>query len=260
MSDPAYEFIKTETRDHVFTMTMNRPERMNALHSPAHMEMADAWDRFADDPELWVGIVTGAGERAFCAGNDLKHTAGGGDMTIPPSGFAGLTSRFDCSKPIISAVNGVAMGGGFEIALATDIIIAGDTARFALPEPKVGMAALFGGMQRLPSQIGLKNAMAMMLTARHIDAAEAYRLGIVQEVTAPGALLARANAWADEICECAPLSIRATKTVAMGSLGRPLEQSLNMNVKELGELFGSQDFREGPRAFAEKRKPNWKGR
>ncbi len=260
MSKPAYQFIDTDVRDHVYTVTINRPDVMNALHPPASQELADAWDRFAADPELWVGIITGAGQRAFCAGNDLKHTAAGGDMTMPPSGFGGLTSRFDCNKPIIAAVGGVAMGGGFEIALACDIVIAADNARFALPEPRVGLAALAGGMQRLPRQIGLKNAMAMMLTGHPIDAAEAYRLGIAQELTTPGELLPRANAWADEINACAPLSVRASKAVALGGLGLPLDEAMNKNFKELGELFGSEDFREGPRAFAEKRSPNWKGR
>jgi len=260
MSKPAYQFITTEACRHVYTVTINRPDLMNALHPPASQELADAWDRFAADPELWVGIITGAGDRAFCAGNDLKYTASGGDMTMPPSGFGGLTSRFDCNKPIIAAVGGVAMGGGFEIALASDIIIASETARFALPEPRVGLAALAGGMQRLPRQIGLKNAMAMLLTGRHVDAPEAYRLGLVQEVTPPAELLPRANAWADEINRCAPLSVRASKAVALGSLGVPLDEAMNKNFKELGDLFGSEDFREGPRAFAEKRKPNWKGR
>ena len=134
----------------ITTVTLNRPEVMNALHSPAHFELGEVFDAFAADPEQWVAIVTGAGERAFSAGNDLKHQAGGGKMGSPPSGFAGLTTRFDLTKPLIAAVNGVAMGGGFEIALACDIIIASENAVFALPEPRVGLAALAGGLHRLP--------------------------------------------------------------------------------------------------------------
>ena len=137
----AYEFIKVDRDGPVTTFTLNRPDVMNAMHSPAHFEMDDAVNAFAADPEQWVGIVTGAGERAFSAGNDLKHQASGGKMGSPPSGFAGLTSRFDLTKPLIAAVNGVAMGGGFEIALACDIIIASESAVFALPEPRVGLAA-----------------------------------------------------------------------------------------------------------------------
>ena len=144
----AYEFIRVEREGPVTVVTLNRPEVMNALHSPAHFELDDAFNAFAADPAQWVGIVTGAGDRAFSAGNDLKHQARGGKMESPPSGFAGLTSRFDLAKPLIAAVNGVAMGGGFEIALACDIILAADTATFALPEPRVGLAALAGEDRR----------------------------------------------------------------------------------------------------------------
>jgi enoyl-CoA hydratase/carnithine racemase len=259
-SDTHYEFIQTRTRDRVFIVTINRPEVLNALHPPAHMELAAAWDAFAADPELWVGIVTGTGERSFCAGNDLKHQAGGGDMTMPASSFAGLTSRFDLSKPIIAAVNGLALGGGFEIALACDIVIASENARFGLPEPRVGLAALAGGIHRLPRQIGLKNAMGMMLTGRHIDAAEALRFGLVQEITAPQTLVDTAIAWAQQILECAPLSVRATKEAALGGLDRPLEEAMEMRFEGLRTMIHSEDFVEGPQAFAEKRKPCWKGR
>ncbi|MFQ5352397.1 MAG: enoyl-CoA hydratase-related protein [Candidatus Binatia bacterium] len=260
MSDEAYEFISTKTDGAVFTITIERPELMNALHPPASREMAGALDAFSEDPQLWVAIVTGAGSRAFSAGNDLKHTAAGGDMAMPPSGFGGITARFDCNKPIIAAVNGVALGGGFEIVLACDIAIASENARFGLPEPKVGLAALAGGMQRLPRQIGLKNAMGMMLTGRTVDAQQALNYGIVQEITGPDVLMDRARAWADEIVECAPLSVRATKAVAMGSLDRPLEEALKIHFDALSDLFTSEDFLEGPRAFVEKRKPQWKGR
>ena len=163
---------------------------MNAIHPPASLEMAAAWDGFEADPDLWVGIVTGEGERAFSAGNDLKYQAAGGEFTAPPSGFGGLTSRLACNKPIIAAVNGIALGGGFEIALAADIIVASENARFGLPEPRVGLAALAGGMHRLPRQIGLKNAMALLLTGRHFDAREAYRFGLAARGGAGGRALA----------------------------------------------------------------------
>src|ERR1700742_4869392 len=135
-----YEFCKVEREGRLTIVTLNRPEVMNALHPPAHFELAGIFDAFAADPEQWVAIVTGAGERAFSAGNDLKHQAGGGRMGNPASGFAGLTPRSDLTKPVIAAVNGVAMGGGFEIALACDIIVASEAAVFALPEPRVGLA------------------------------------------------------------------------------------------------------------------------
>jgi crotonobetainyl-CoA hydratase len=259
----AYEFIKVEREGPITTVTLNRPEVMNALHSPAHFELHEAFDAFAADPEQWVAIVTGAGERAFSAGNDLKHQASGGRMESPPSGFAGLTSRFDLTKPVIAAVNGVAMGGGFEIALACDLIIASEAAVFALPEPRVGLAALAGGLHRLPRQIGTKRALGMILTARRVTAAEGFELGFVNEVVAPDALMAAAKRWAQQICELSPMSIRASKEAVYKGLDEPsLEAAIKGQNRypAVAALFRSEDFVEGPRAFAEKRPPQWKGR
>ena len=173
MGDTYAEYCKTEVEGRLLVVTINRPEVMNALHPPANRALAAAFDRFAEDPGLWVAIITGAGDRAFSAGNDLKYQAAGGDMSGQPrSGFGGLTSRFDLDKPVIAAVNGVAMGGGFEIALACDLLIAADNATFALPEPRVGLTAYAGGMHRLPREIGMKQAMGMMLTGRRVGAEE----------------------------------------------------------------------------------------
>src|ERR1700745_4023637 len=160
------EFCKVEREGHLTIVTLNRPEVMNALHYPAHLELEKVWDDFAADKEQWVAILTGAGERGFSAGHDLKYQAAGGKRGFVRSGFAGITARFDLDKPVIAAVNGVAMGGGFETALACDIIVAAENALFALPEPRVGLAALAGGVHRLPRQIGLKRAMGMILTRR----------------------------------------------------------------------------------------------
>src|SRR5437868_4873756 len=207
-----YRFCTVADQGRLRIVTINRPEVMNALHSEAHWEFDRVWNEFAADPELWVGIITGAGERAFSAGNDLKVQAAGGRRgPRPATGFAGLTHRFDLDKPIIAAVNGVAMGGGFETALACDLIIAAENAIFALPEPRVGLAALAGGLHRLPRQIGMKRAMGMILTGRHVTAREGFELGFVNEVVPKGEALRAAERWAETICQNSPMSIRASK-------------------------------------------------
>ncbi|MCA6300315.1 MAG: enoyl-CoA hydratase/isomerase family protein [Phenylobacterium sp.] len=259
----AYEHIRVDREGHVTIITLNRPDVMNALHSPAHFEMHEALDAFAADPEQWVGIITGAGERAFSAGNDLKHQATGGEMRSPPTGFAGLTSRFDLNKPLIAAVNGVAMGGGFEIALACDIIIAAEGAVFALPEPRVGLAALAGGLHRLPRAIGVKRAMGMILTGRRVSAAEGAELGFVNEVVPAAELMAAARRWAGQIAELSPMSVRASKEAVFKGLDEPtLEAAIKGQNRypAVSALFTSEDFVEGPLAFSQKRAPNWKGR
>ncbi|MFW6092762.1 MAG: enoyl-CoA hydratase-related protein [Pseudomonadota bacterium] len=253
------EYCSVEKQDHVCIVTMERPERLNALHPPANAELGEVFDDFAADDDLWVAIITGRG-RGFSAGNDLRYQAEGGQRVPMPRGFGGLTSRFDLTKPVIAAVNGVAMGGGFEIALACDLIVASEDATFALPEPKVGLAALAGGLNRLPRQIGPKRALGMILTGRHVSAAEGRELGFVNEVTPADDLMAAARRWADQICECAPLSIRASKDVVYRSLDTAsLEEAMTAQYDSVKAMLNSEDFIEGPRAFAEKRKPNWKG-
>jgi crotonobetainyl-CoA hydratase len=254
------EFCKTAREGHLLVVTLDRPDVLNALHPPANREVAKVFDEFAADPELWVAVLTGAG-RGFCAGNDLKYQATGGDMGgQPQTGFAGLTSRVDLVKPVLAAVNGVAMGGGFEIALACDLIIAAEDATFALPEPRVGLAALAGGIHRLPRQIGLKNAMGMLLTGRRVSAAEGQRLGFVNEVVPKGEALAGAKRWAAQILECAPLSVRASKQAAYQGLEGGLHEAMSSPYDELRRMLKSEDFVEGPKAFAEKRPPRWTGR
>lgn len=260
----AHQFCTVERDGPLTLVTINRPEVMNALHPPANQELAEVFDAFAADPDQWVAIITGAGDRAFSAGNDLRYQAENrGRLTIPAAGFGGLTSRFDLVKPVIAAVNGVAMGGGFEIALACDLIIADEKALFALPEPRVGLAALAGGLHRLPRIIGETRAMGMILTGRRVGAAEGERLGFVNEVAPAGTSVVVARRWAAQILECGPMSIRASKDAVKRGLSEPsVEAALQAqnSYPAVAALYRSEDFIEGPRAFAEKRPPQWKGR
>lgn len=252
------EFCHVEIDGHLMIVTLNRPEARNALHRDANFELGAVFDHFEANPDLWVAIVTGAGDKAFSAGADIKG-ATKGDWPVPPSGFAGLVWRFDRRKPVIAAVNGFAMGGGFETALASDIIVAADHASFGLTEPRVGLAALGSGIQRIVEELGPKRAHAMLLTARKITAQQAHDMGFVAEVVPAADLLPAARRWAAEIMECSPASIMATKAVVRSYGNEGLEAS-NRNmfaIPEVKSLLSGPDAREGPTAFAQKRKPEW---
>lgn len=255
-------FITVESNGPVTTITLNRPEVMNAINHAMHHELQAAFDAFATDPDQHICIVTGAGGKAFCAGSDLKAAAKDGHLNYPKNGYAGLIERFDCTKPIIAAVNGLALGGGFEVALACDIIIASNTASFGLPEPLVGAVALGGGLHRLARQIGLKQAMGIILTSKRVSAQEGLRFGFVNEVVPASELTAAMQRWCADILRASPMSIRASKECVHLGLTEPDIESAMKNQPGYPAFEAwrdSDDAREGPRAFAAKRVPVWTG-
>lgn len=251
--------ILTETQDGIFVVTINRPHVMNALCPQAHRDMAAAFDLFEADPTLRVAILTGAGEKAFCVGSDIRE-----DMNRdlkPSTGFGGLTRRFDMRKPVIAVVNGLALGGGMELISACDLAVAADSASFALPEPRVGLAAIEGGIQRLVRQLPQKRAMAMLLTCERISAQQALDWGLVNHVAPIKEIMSKAHGLAREIMKSAPLSIEATKAVALSSLNGGQMQSLDLWRHEaIEKMWYSADATEGMAAFAAKRPPLWSGR
>jgi crotonobetainyl-CoA hydratase len=257
---PDFEFIRAVVRGNVLYLTIDRPDVRNALHPPAHRELSQAFDDLEADDGLHCAVITGSGDKAFCAGTDLKYRARTGDTFIPETGFAGLAERFGLAKPVIAAVNGDAIGGGLEIVLACDLAIAVETARFGLPEPKVGLAAS-GGLHRLARQIPMKHAMDIALTGRLFPAAEAQAKGLVNKVVPAGALAEAVDILVETLAQNAPLSLRATKQMMLGGLDKPtLAAAFRSDFPAYQAMLRSQDAIEGPLAFSEKRRPRWQGK
>ena len=231
MSD--YEFCRVDREGPLTIITLNRPEVMNALHPPAHFELDGGLRRFRRRSGAMGGDCHRRGRSRLQRRQRSQISGvGGGKMSSPPGGFAGLTSRFDLNKPLIAAVNGIAMGGGFEIALACDLIVAAETAIFALPEPRVGLAALAGGLHRLPRVIGSKRALGMILTGRRVTAREGLELGFVNAVAAPGELMSAARGWAQQILELSPMSIRASKEAVYKGLDEPSLADAHRRIRD----------------------------
>ena len=258
-----------EKKGKIAYITINRPEAMNAIDMETSKELAEAWSDFRDDPDLWVAILSGAGEKAFCAGADLKkfiplvakQTAREKmDEDSYNLGFGGITKNFKIWKPIIAAINGICLAGGTEIALACDIRIAAENAKFGLIEVRWGLIPGAGGTQRLPRLIPLGKALEMMLCAEQIDVQEAYRLGLVNKVVASTELMDTATKLAERICQMGPLAVRAAKAAIYRGLDLPLDEALALESSYANFLLGTKDAQEGPRAFAEKREPKFKCR
>lgn len=258
-----YENVLYEKKEHLAYITINRPDRRNAIDPHTSAELRRAFEAFREDADAWVAILTGAGDQAFSAGADLvamsKAMSGGGEgvpMNVP---FGGITRGFECWKPIIAAINGYCLAGGLELALSCDIRIAAEHATFGLPEPRRAIIPGAGGTQRLPRAVPLAFAMELLLTGDRFDAQTALRFGLVSRVVPAEDVLPTAEAIAGKILECGPLAVRAIKQAALQGLSMPLEDGLRLESQLMGPVFRSADAMEGPRAFAEKRAPVYRG-
>jgi crotonobetainyl-CoA hydratase len=253
------DHISTERRGPALWITIERPEVRNALNPKAHTELSAAFDRFADDDTLWVAVLTGRGDKAFCVGSDLKHRVEAGSNQTPATGFAGICERYDLDKPVIAAINGDALGGGLETVLACDLAVAVDTARLGLPEPRVGLCA-HGGLHRLMRHLPAKSASRLALTGKLFTATEGKAMHLVNEVVPREGFAAAVNSLVEEVLACAPLAVRATKQMMQRGLSAPdVEAAFALDYPAYDRMLASEDAREGPAAFAAKRTPVWRG-
>ena len=264
----SFSVTKFDVDGHVARITMDRPEAMNSLNPELRWELSQRFDEVERNDDIWIAVITGSGNRAFSAGADLKHrtreqTATNEELTKwaqMARESESLTQRWYFSKPVIARVNGYALGGGLELAMSCDIIVAADHAELGLPEPRRGLIAGAAGVHRLPRQIGLKVAMGYMLTGRHMTAQRALELGLVNDVAPLDELDSIVDGYVQDILKCAPLAVRATKEAAMKGLDMTLPNAFNSEYEWESKRRNSMDAREGPRAFAEKRTPDWQGR
>ncbi|WP_405798395.1 enoyl-CoA-hydratase DpgD [Streptomyces sp. NBC_01506] len=258
-----------EKSGHVARVTLSRPAVLNAMNLAMHEQLAEIWDDFEHDDDMWVAVLSGAGDRAFCVGQDLKELQRRTREGIAePSTFGSrgkpgwprLTERFRMAKPVVARVHGYALGGGFELALACDVIVAAEDAEFALPEARMGLIAGAGGVFRLTRQAPPRIALGHLMTGRGMSAARAYELGLVNSVVPAEELDACVDGWVEDILRCAPLAVRAVKEAALASLDLGLEQAFATRYVWEERRMHSDDATEGPRAFVDKRAPRWQGR
>lgn len=256
--------IDVTVKDHVAVAVLNRPEAMNSIDPEMRVQLYALWDRIRTDDDIRVVIITGAGDKAFCTGSDLKKTMppkeSYAELLIGQDNPGNMLHHFGADKPILCAVNGYAVGGGMELALACDICIAADTAKFGLTEVKIGSIPGSGGVQRLPRSVSKSNAMLMLLAAEVVDAHEAFRMGFVSKVVPQAELMPTAHAIAARIAANAPLAVKAVKRLVTQGMDLPLVHALDIDKYMFGLLRDTEDRIEGRRAFQEKRKPDYKGR
>jgi crotonobetainyl-CoA hydratase len=256
--------IRFTTEGPLARVTIDRPQALNALSRAAHAALSSVWDEIRDDAGIRAAILTGAGGKAFCAGTDLKDADAKNGVPYlwdgPRLGAGGLSFRRDLLKPVIAAVNGLALGTGFELALACDLIVAAEHAEFGFPEPRVGYMALDGGIAMLTRQIPYKIAMGLLLTGRRMPARDGLAAGFVNEVVPADDLLPAAQRWAADIVACAPLSVEGTKQIAMDGRDLPSWAAPRWFPRRVMEAVASEDAEEGTSAFREKRPPRWRGK
>jgi len=255
--------VRLQIADHVATVTIDRADVLNAIDLAAEAELQRIWTELEHDDAVRLVILTGAGERAFCVGADMKNPSTSGLeywARARPGGFGGIALRETLNLPVIARVNGFALGGGFEMVLGCDIVVACAEASFGLPEPLVGRMPLDGGMTLLQRQIPHRLAMGMLLTGQRIDAARALEWGLINEVVPRVELDAAVTRWVDRILACAPLSLQAIKQVARATGSMPPAEAQALRLPALVAALQSEDSQEGVRAFQEKRKPVWQGR
>jgi enoyl-CoA hydratase len=253
--------VLRERRGNVEILTINRPDARNAINGAVSRAMSSIMDELTRDADCWVVVITGAGDKAFSAGMDLKafSSGEGGDIIGASGGFAGISQR-EFPKPIIAAVNGSALAGGFEIMLSCDLVVAADHATFGIPEAKRGLIAGAGGLIRMPKRLPMAIALEMAMTGDPIDATRAYALGLVNQVVPAAELMTETLALAERIAANAPLAVRYSKKVMKQAAEVPESDGWKINTEAVGVVFSSADAMEGPLAFAEKRPPKWQGK
>ena len=250
-----YKNIKTSINKHLLEIYINRPDKMNAINPETSMELKHIFEQFKSNDNLKVAILSGSGEKAFSAGNDLKHIRSDSDPKVP---FGGITSDYICYKPIIAAINGFALGGGLEIALSCDILIASDKSTFGFPEPKVGLFAGAAGAAKLAKLLPQKLALSLLLTGKLINSTEAKNIGLISEIVPAKDILNRAREIANEILKCSPLAISATKQIIYNEYPTDYDpDNIEKVYSEVIKLRNSNHFNIGKKAFANKEDPIW---
>ena len=257
--------VTYELHDHVARVTIDRPDVLNAIDASTETMLQEIWSELESEPEARVIVLTGSGEKAFSVGADMKSSedaaTGLAYWAKPrPGGFGGIALRTSLDVPVIARVNGYALGGGFEMVLGCDIVVACDEAQFGFPEPRVGRMPLDGGMTLLPRLVPEKWAMGLLMTGKRVPAVEAYRMGLVNEVVPRSELDAAADRWVEDTLTCAPLSLRAIKQSVKRTAMLSAEEAQAMRLPAVVRALESEDSDEGVRAFREKRPPKWSGK